>query len=83
MQMSDPIKDGGPVFPTLYKVGDVAKTEGGLTIRDWFAVHAPHPTEKQIAAQPSNGRTRYEIIADLNYEYADAMIARRQIGGAA
>lgn len=78
--MSDPIKDGGPIFPTLYKVGDVAKTEGGLTIRDWFAVHAPHPTEKQIKEHGTG--TRADIIADLSYQYADAMIARREIGGA-
>ncbi len=38
--MSDERKDGGPVFPALLKVGHVAKSEGGMSLRDWFAGQA-------------------------------------------
>lgn len=64
----------------------------GITMRDWFATHAPMPTEEQIKRQmeydrvrnPHNEhrkpplRERTEIIADLAYEYADAMMKARE-----
>ena len=35
--------DGGPAFPVLKKVGPdwEARSIGGMTLRDWFASHAP------------------------------------------
>jgi hypothetical protein len=29
--------DGGQAFPTLMKAGEVAKSEGGMSLRDYFA----------------------------------------------
>jgi hypothetical protein len=63
----------------------------GITIRDWFATFVPTPTRSQIEMQmtrdrnrnPHNDdykpplRSREEIIADLRYEFADAMIRAR------
>lgn len=65
----------------------------GMTLRDWFATHAPAPTENQIknqmeydvARNPHNEyrnclparRSRSEIIADFAYEYADSMMKAR------
>ena len=61
------------------------------TLRDRFAMAAPEPTEKQIEwesqkdrnANPHNDshkprlRDTLEIIADLKYKYADAMLKAR------
>ena len=33
-------RDGGPAFPTLAVIGDHAVSEGGLTLRDYFAAKA-------------------------------------------
>lgn len=32
--------NGGPAFPTLAVVGDTALSDGGLTVRDYFAAKA-------------------------------------------
>jgi len=64
----------------------------GMTLRDWFAGQALSHDEQRIATEmgidrarnPHNDsykpriRSRYEIIAKLNYEYADAMLLARQ-----
>lgn len=82
-------KDGGSAFPTITQAGSVALSEGGLTRRDWFATFAPKPSRADInlqgefdrQANPHNEnhkprrRSHKEIIADLRYAYADAMIA--------
>lgn len=84
--------DGGPAFPS----GDGKFAGGpthmnGMTLRDWFATHAPMPTKDEIdmqcnfdgAKNPHNDsykpplRERHEIIADLKYRYADAMLKAR------
>jgi len=62
-----------------------------ITLRDYFAARAPAPRESDIEIRQANDRdrnphndsykpkrrTRYEIIADLAWEYADAMLARK------
>ncbi len=66
----------------------------GLSKREWFATHAPEPTAEEIASQmqreanlnPHNDyhkparRGRLQIIADLKFAYADAMIAASRGG---
>lgn len=61
------------------------------TLRDWFAAVAPEPDNDDIKTEmmldnnknPYNEghkpqpRTRMEIIADLRYKFADAMIKAR------
>lgn len=82
---------GGPAFPSLYTDGPDVKFSG-MSMRDWFATHAPQPLEADIIrmmgrdrqANPHNDyekppiRDRVQIICDLNYEYADAMIEARK-----
>ena len=61
-----------------------------MTLRDYFAIHAPQPSDIEIniqmvdrTANPYNDnykpqrRSRSEIIVDLRYAFADAMIAKR------
>lgn len=85
----------GPAFPSpeySNPAGDwMAGPFFGMTLRQYFAAHAPQPTEDEIKAEmevdrlanPHNEpyfnkkqrRSRLEIICDLRYAYADAMLA--------
>ena len=93
------MKDGGPAFPSktikrvqtgaggFVEVFDEDTFHPGMSLRQYFAIHAPEPGEHAISAKmqidrnrdPHNDRglirSRMEIIAALRYEYADAMIA--------
>lgn len=67
--------------------------KSGMTLRDYFAAHAPEPPKEQIemvmrreqAANPHNEpyhnkvrrRDELEIRCALRYAYADAMLAER------
>jgi len=87
--MSD-IDDGGPAFPMTYP-----GSPGAMSLRDYFAAHAPAPTENEINTQygidksrnpygennKPRQRDRYEIVAYLAFRYADAMIAARTKDG--
>lgn len=66
---------GGPAFPTLAVVGDVAASEGGTTIRDYFAAKAM----QGFAADPNYDAT-LEEMAEWSYKWADAMLAEREKG---
>lgn len=53
-----PINDGGPAFPQSLCLagegsGDVSSEEvngGGMTLRDYFAIHGDEPTMEEIAS---------------------------------
>jgi hypothetical protein len=93
--MRTPRKSNGPAFPVVAANG-LGHIGNGMSIRQWFATFAPMPSEDQIAMyekidrsrNPHNDphkpkiRTRYEIIAYLRFEYADAMVAEYEKGGA-
>lgn len=85
-------KDGGPAFPH----GDVrgVPAEGfGMSLRDYFAIHAPEPSKEAVSLvmrmeqmqNPHNEpyhnkvqrRSEREIVCALRYEFADAMLAER------
>ncbi len=96
------IKDGGPAFPipitsspdgTIYDSLEFSNGKtGGMTLRDYFAIRAPEPSESRISINrnrdsnrnPHNEshkphiRSEVEIRCDLAYEYADAMLRARE-----
>ena len=92
--MSKQINDGGPAFPrpefraTIHGGSCYSAAQDGMSLRQWYATHAPCPTEGDIDFQhkldrsrnPHNEprkppiRSKIEIIADLAFEFADAMI---------
>lgn len=85
--MTDEAKrdDGGPAFPTMMKIGDIATAEGGLTVRDWFAAKAMTAIfggqgADIVAARDSRyDETNWAEVVALNaYEMADAMLAERR-----
>lgn len=63
----------------------------GMTLRDYFAIHSPEPSQAQIHMEASldKGRNPYndsyksplrsmlQIQTQLRYQYADAMLAER------
>lgn len=79
-------KDGGTAFPYP------AALERGMSLRDYFAVHAPEPKNGEVqaladmdrAANPHGDsykpkvRTWEEIGCYLRYRYADSMLKARE-----
>lgn len=92
--------DGGPAFPAripLEYVHEQGKeypdfSEAGMSLRDYFAIHAPAPTKEEIqhvadmerAANPHGDtykparRGSLEIECSLRFKWADAMLAERK-----
>lgn len=61
--------DGGPAFPRVTPpLPADARFHPGMTLRDYFAAHAPCPPE----------HFGFPAMADWAYEYADAMLAKRE-----
>ena len=79
--------NGGPAFPVnevLCHNGDIVTyAEPGMTMRDYFATHAPFTMSDAIAAIEHTGSARFtgaevmEMLADMRGAYADAMLAER------
>lgn len=89
--------NGGAAFPSpgvVLEVGVPADQQGayeGMSLRDYFAIHAPEPSADRVklnleldrGRNPYNEphkahlRSEYEIRADLRYAYADAMLKAR------
>jgi len=66
-------KDSGPAFP-----GDMMWSEAGMSLRDYFAAHAP---DSEITVSHSHNNYLGEV-AKKRYEWADAMLAERDKGPA-
>lgn len=66
-----------PAFPQTKQVGDMTTTQGGMTLRDYFAAKA---MEAIIHRCDSPGQTTNKTVARNAYWYADAMLAERGKG---
>lgn len=56
---------------------DTSYIQYGMTLRDYFATHAPEPPPRWWGG----GSVDCAGYAKWNYQYADAMLAERQKGG--
>lgn len=65
------INSGAPAFPSTRKVGSVELTDGGMSLRDYFAAKA-----MQSMMMPSP--VMFNAIAEASYKVADAMLAARE-----
>lgn len=66
-------KHGGPAFPNSKQVGQaLIITEGGMTLRDYFAAKA-----MQGLLADSNVIGSTENVSTAAYKMADAMLAER------
>ena len=61
---------GGPAFPAQHF--DLAEHEHGMTLRDWFATHAPEPPKSW-----RGGERGLDDIIEWRWWYADAMLKKR------
>jgi hypothetical protein len=87
------VNDGGPAFAALAAtaMGDVHH-QPGMSLRDYFAIHAPEPSSEAVNLQYNSDRMRnphndphkprirsdLEIRAAIRYEYADALLKSRE-----
>lgn len=69
--------DGGPAFPT--NSWGTSQGSSGMSLRDWFAAHAPEPTEEEIDSyiNRENPQNFASVKARLRYQWADYMIEAR------
>jgi hypothetical protein len=61
-------------------IAAMARAMAGMTLRDWFATHAPPPPAwwlDQYGATTSLNE-HGKLIADWNWAYADSMLAARE-----
>lgn len=74
--MKDRFTDGGPAFPVLMKAGEVARSDAGMSLRDW---HAGQALAGQLASMtPGNIDPAFAShVAKQAYLVADAMLAER------
>lgn len=66
-------QDGGPAFP---RVGEWE--EPGMSLRDYFAAHAPPMTDEWWEDSAEEESHWVEAQAAWNYAYADAMLKARE-----
>lgn len=80
--------DVGPAFPTLYLNGSdgsqFQSTDGGMTLRDYFAAHAPalppdirNAFSKSLRGDGADLQEHAKVCARWAHLYADAMLAER------
>ena len=75
-------KDGGPAFGKFIKCGEVAISEGGLTVRDWFAGQAliqalaMEIVKRRSMISPPPFDT--DGVATACYDVADALLKERE-----
>jgi hypothetical protein len=73
---------GGPAFPTLAVIGDRALSEGGLTVRDWFAAKAIPMAwaawdSGYFGFKDGDASDATRDVAGCAYQMADAMLKAR------
>ena len=82
-------KDGGPAYPrTMWTGNDKNRSHrdvAGMTMRDYFATHSPFGINQALDILngvgdhgPAKVDDIAQTMADLNYRYADAMLAERE-----
>ena len=88
------INDGGPAFPSLRELGDIATTDDGMALRDYFAAkamqgllahHGVYEEEANHFSLCSKKEARrressvpVDRVAEYAYITADAMLAARK-----
>lgn len=76
-------ENGGPAFPRpaghngLRGIDEHRgnEPEDGMTLRDYFAAHAPVPSDSW---QGGSWRHNLQSLVEWNYHYADEMLRKRQ-----
>lgn len=73
-------RDNSPAFPTTHlpqpNSTDPAWNEPGMTLRDYFAAHAPEPPRQWYYSQPADEAGMATWLR-WRWVYADMMMAER------
>jgi hypothetical protein len=84
------INDGGPAFPGVREdLSGAQRPYTGMTLRDYFAAAALNAifSDKEfckgLSRMQRDGYDENKVIAECAFKIADAMVARRNAGGAA
>ena len=74
----DAVNTGGPAFPRAAFEGETGFSKGqkGMTLRDYFAAKA---MQAEISRHSYGIEDAARDVADAAYEYADAMLAAREV----
>lgn len=82
--MAEHINDGGPAFPCeqgyIPERGWNQTFCPGLTVRDYFAAHAPEMSDQWWEDAMDEGLHWAQADASWRYFHADAMLAEREKG---
>ena len=91
--MSEP-NDGGPAFPNVHSgIHPEIGWDSGMTLRDYFAAHAPVIPEwyrvawldqervKMKADSRYQMRDSFQSLTEWSFDYADAMLSARKPKG--
>ena len=77
------IDNGGPAFPHMKRPrpdlgAGVSETftDGGMSLRDWFAGQA---LMSMLSAPDKISDSTYSVAAGLSYKFADAMLEARRV----
>lgn len=76
--MSAPINDGGPAFPFDEKNddGSLSHCNPGMSLRDYFAAHAPCTIPDDFGWAPSE-TDAVQRLCRWRFHYADEMLKAR------
>jgi len=69
--------DGGPAFPQITELGDIASTNNGMTLRDYFAAKAMQALIPDEFFSNSGGKG-LEKVCILAYRFSDTMLKQRE-----
>jgi hypothetical protein len=83
--------DGGSAFPSIAEIGDIVTTDGGMTLRDYFAMNYEPDYDgvsenmasavglkmPEVSDRQAWLRFHAEYRAKLRYIEADAMLTER------
>lgn len=71
--------DGGPAFGEFEKIGDLAVRQGGITIRDYMAIHASKEDVDQVMLENFDFVTERYLITrqQARYMHANFMLSER------
>lgn len=73
--LKEPVKDGGPAFPSHGTMGEVVQE--GMSLRDYMAVHAPSPEVEELRVVLSTTRPGTASTVEARWAWADQMLKGR------
>lgn len=71
--------NGGAAFPYLHEIGDIAYSEGGMTLEDWFAGQLASGLYAGLGATLKIDDASLERDALIIYKIARSLVKARSV----